>query len=246
MTPGVAYTPNLTPSLPRICAARRGTSVPCVAVKKSTNSAVFMSPLELDALGPLGDEVALAGDEAAVLVEVLLDRGPVLDLAAVCHEVAAHLAHEVDGRRRRAVEVAAEEGVGAAQLAGPALQAVGDVSPCSVELANARLTMPRSDGVEAVGRVGLVAIVLVDRADLAAELVAAGEDRVAVLDERTGMASVPVERLLVEGLGSSAAGSCWAPPVVVGLVQVVLAGVHDVVRVEHLLDLLHEVELARP
>jgi len=52
-----------------------------------------------DALSPLSDQITLCSDEAAVLVKILLDGTPVLDLTAVSHVVATDLAYKVDGRR---------------------------------------------------------------------------------------------------------------------------------------------------
>ena len=101
-----------------------------------------------------------------------------------------HRLDDVDGARAEAVEVAGEQGVRAAQLAGAALGAVdvvgGDVG--DVELA----ALHRDDvRVEGGRRPRLVALDLGDRADLAAELVARREAVVRgvapLLDELPGL-----------------------------------------------------------
>ena len=152
---------------------------------------------DAEAVGPVADVRLVDGRlaEDRLVNPLVGQRVPALPLglvdAAVDGEGADGL-DDVDGAGAEAVEVAGEQRVRAAQLAGPALRAVhvvgGDV--LDVELA----PLHRHDvGVERRRTPGLVAADLHDRAHLAAELVSGREAvvrRVAPLLEELGQAGV--------------------------------------------------------
>jgi hypothetical protein len=134
------------------------------------------------------------------LGEPLVPQPPALALVARVDHQGAHRLHDIHRARAVAVEVAREEGVRAAQLAGAALRAVhvvvGDVLHADQPL------LHRDDvRVERGGAVVLVASDLHHRADLAAELVAGREAPVGVraplLDELLGQATVAVRVVAV-------------------------------------------------
>ncbi len=108
------------------------------------------------------------------LVGALVPRPPRRLVHATLDGERAHRLDHVDGAGPEAVEVAGEERVGAAQLAGAALGAVDVVGG---DLLDRHLALVHRDdvGVEGGGRPRLVAGHLHHRADLAAELVARGE-----------------------------------------------------------------------
>ena len=115
-----------------------------------------------------------------VLIDDLLHLVEPVVVDALRVEIAAHLAHEIDGRRRIVVEIAAEHRVRALELALAALEAVNELVLHLGETCVAARERQRR-GVHAVGRVGLVALLDVVRTPLTAEFMAAGKDVVAIL-----------------------------------------------------------------
>ena len=161
---------------------------------------------DVEALGPVG-HVLLADRHVAehrlvvALGQALVPQLPALALVAGLDHQRAHRLDDVDRARAVAVEVAGEQRVRAAQLAGPALRAVHVVVGHVLDVDEALLH--RDDvRVERGRRVVLVARDLHDRADLAAELVPGGE------------APVRVRPPLLDEL-------VLQPPIAVGLVAVV-------------------------
>ena len=114
------------------------------------------------------------------LCEPLVPELPALALVAGRDHQGAHRLHDVDGSGAVAVEVAGEERVRAAQLAGAALRAVDEVVRHVLD--GDEPLLHRDDrGVERGGRVVLVAGDLHDRTHLATELVPGREAAVRVV-----------------------------------------------------------------
>ena len=155
---------------------------------------------DVESVGPVAD-VLLAHRHVAQhrLVarggQALVPELPALTLVAGGHHQRAHRLDHVDGAGAVAVEVAGEQRVGTAQLAGPALGAVHEVVGHVLDR-HEPLLHGDDAGVERGGRVVLVAGDLHHRAHLATELVARGEASVGVVaplfDELALQFAVPV------------------------------------------------------
>ena len=198
--PLLAHQPELDAGLlqeQRECAAVGGPVEGRLAVDEQDRLAARG---QVEPLGPV-THVLLAHRHVAEhrlvrpLGEPLVPELPALALVAGRDHQRAHRLHDVDGARAVAVEVAGEERVRAAQLAGAALRAVDEVIGHVLDV-DEPLLHRHDRGVERGGRVVLVAGDLHDRTHLATELVTGREAAVRVvaplLDELTLKLAVAV------------------------------------------------------